>query len=333
MTNQLQRRSTAFVTAPIGFLAAAAFLVALAILIAGSHETDRLVVGQQRQTIERALRQRGRSLARELRLQTVWYEAFVKTLARDQIWIRAFYGEYLGDLLGYDGIYVLSSDDKIVFGFADGRDETRASFEQLAPEFEDLVAAIRKPGSASANYDIIATPIAFADGPFAEHRAVADVRNIMGTPATVVVSTIVPDRPVQEARGMRPFLLVTVSHLDAPSIAQLGDNFGVRGLRWIDGTPEPENATGDVTALDGSVVGTLAWRPDPPGREFVREVALSVGGALALLGTLALLLMQWGRKQARQLLQSEAEARQARSSAYRADELGHVGAHPTIAAE
>ncbi|HEX9880952.1 MAG TPA: hypothetical protein VGA65_00440 [Hyphomicrobium sp.] len=43
------------------------------------------------------------------------------TLVRDQMWMRAFFGEYLRDLLGYDRIYVLSGSDKLVFGLAQGR--------------------------------------------------------------------------------------------------------------------------------------------------------------------------------------------------------------------
>lgn len=332
MASPLQRRSTAFVTAPIASLAAAAFLVVLGSLIVAARETNSTALAQQRQTLEQALRQHGLALTRELRMQTVWNEAYERTREGNQAWIRAFYGNYLNELLGYDRIYVLSGDDQLVFGFAAGHDELGATFRRIAPAFEDLVTAVRNPGSAQASYDVVVTPVALGTRPFEEHRAVADVRNVQGTPATVVVSTIVPERPVHTLEA-RPYLLVAIDDLDAPFMGRLGAHFAFHDLRWIDGTPEPDTSTGEVKALDGSVVGTLAWRSDQPGLEFVRGMALGVGGALALLGTLALLLMRWGRKQARRLLQSEAEALQAGQTGADPAALLGVAAHRTVAAE
>jgi sensor domain CHASE-containing protein len=128
----LQKRSTAFVTAPIAALAAAAFAVVLVSLAIGARETDAFSLTRQRETLEHAIDQHGLSLARELRVQTVWREAYERTQALDTAWMRSFYGIYLSELLGYDRIYVLSGDDKPVYGFMSG-DESNARFPTSHP--------------------------------------------------------------------------------------------------------------------------------------------------------------------------------------------------------
>ena len=174
-------------------LAAAAFFVALASLVIGGRETNDIALGRQRDTISHALTQHCLALARELRVQTVWTEAFEKTQAHDQAWTHAFYGVFLSKLFGYDDIYVLSSDNAPVYGFVDGHDVAPAEYAQVSAKIEDLIAALRNPGNAP-NYDVVATDVSFGNGQSVEHLAVADIRRILKSPATVVVSTIVPDR-------------------------------------------------------------------------------------------------------------------------------------------
>ena len=314
MARRLQQRTTAFVTAPIVFLAIAALAVVLGSLIIGARETDKIALTQQRETIEHALDQHGNALARELRVQTVWNEAYEKAHARDRAWLQKFYGEYLSQLFGYDGIYVLSGNNEPVFGFADGHDEPPTAYLQIGPELKDLVGAVRTPHAVPANYDVITTTITLGNGETIKHRAIADVRNIRGTPATVVVSTIVPDHTSVTPVDSPPFLLVAIEDLDPSYTKNIGAGFGLADLKWIKGAPAANESTEVVQANDGTVVGTLAWQKDQPGWQFVRRVAVGLAVALVLLGVLAVILTRWGRQQARQLLQSEAEARHAAST-------------------
>lgn len=309
MTVAIPQHRTAFATAPIAFLAVAAFAVVLGSLIIGARETDSIALSRQRATIENALEQYSFSLARELRPQTVWNEAFQRTRDHDQTWMHALYGAYLSELLSYDRIYVLSGDDQPVYAFADGRDEKPGAFARVASELNDLVAAIRHPDATAARDDVTTTRIGLGNGEEVVHRAVADVRNVLGTPATVVVSTIVPDRPTPTPLDSPPFLLVAVKDLDRTFIERIGRSFDFGDLQWITGHPPMGTSTALVKARNGADVGTLAWRKDQPGWQFVRQVALGLAFALLLLAALAAVLMRWGRKQARQLLQSEEDAR------------------------
>ncbi|HUJ37466.1 MAG TPA: EAL domain-containing protein [Hyphomicrobium sp.] len=294
-------------------LAAAAFFVVLASLVIGGRETNDIALARQRETIGRALAQHGQALARELRVQTVWTEAFEKTRAHDQSWMHAFYGVFLSKLLDYDNIYVLSIDDAPVYAFVHGHDTSPAAYAAIAPKIKDLVGAVRKPGSAPG-YDVVNTDLALSDGQSVHHLAVADVRNVLNAPATVVVSTIVPDRPTPDALDAKPYLLVAVENLDAQLTKRLGAGFTFGDLHWITGNTgkvPPGYSSFKLTALDGASVGTLAWRNAQPGWQFVRHVAVGLTISLLLLAALAALLMRWGRQQARQLVESEAEAQHA----------------------
>ena len=300
------KRSTAFVTVPIVALAAASLGIVLASLFIGASETDTIALARQRETIEHAISQHGRSLARELRAQTIWGEAYEKTQAGDNTWMRAFYGEYLGRLLGYDRIYVLDANNTPVFGYSsDGKPDSSSA--DIA-ELDDLIRTARDPKSMS-EYNPIVTNIPMANGHIERHVAVVDARSFGGHPATVAVSTILPDRGYPKPPKDRPMLLVGVEYIDKDFTKQLGENFGFRDMKWVaHGTPAGD--TSDVIrARSGEPVGMLVWRKDRPGLEFIRHVAPGLGLSLVLVGLLTYLLITWGRRQAKRILDSEENAK------------------------
>lgn len=311
MARRSHQHTTAFVTAPIAFLATAAIAVVLGSLLFGAIETNNLALERQRETLEHALDQHGHATARELKAQTVWNSAYQRTLAGDRAWLHVYFGRYLGDLFGYDGIYVLSPSNRPIYGFADGQEVGPAKLEEIAPRIADLIATVRNPDSVSPAYDTITTPVPVGSGRTVYHRAVADTRRIGGLPATVVVSTIVPDH-LAGTQASPPYpLLVAVENIDAEFLEQLGRNFEFGDLQWLDGPPKPGQSTELVRGVDGSEVGTLAWRENQPGWQFVRNVAGGLALALALIAALTMLVMRWGRQQAHQIVASEAEARKA----------------------
>jgi sensor domain CHASE-containing protein len=232
--NQPQKKTTAFATIPIALLAAAAFLVVLGSIIIGGRETNDIALAHQRETISHVITQHGLSLARELRVQTVWREAYEKTEAHDLAWMHSFYGAFLSQSFGYDEIYVLSSDDAPVYAFVGDHDVPAAEYDQIEAKIKDLIAAVREPGSAP-KYDVVTTDIALGNGQSVQHRAVADVRDILKSPATIVVSTIVPDRSIADASVAAPYLLVAVENLDENLTKKLGANFAFQNLHWVSG--------------------------------------------------------------------------------------------------
>ncbi|MDP1639451.1 MAG: CHASE4 domain-containing protein, partial [Hyphomicrobium sp.] len=234
----MQKRTTAFVTLPIVALAAASCAVVIASLVIGARGADSIALTRQRETIEHALDQHGLALARELRVQTVWSEAYEKTRALDTAWMRSFYGIYLTQLLGYDRIYVLSADNAPVFGFVPGDQSMSSDFASIGAGLKDLLQAVRDPKSAPPAYNVVETDVPVGNGAVAQHRAVADARAVRERPATVVVSTILPDRGYGEAVTGKPMLLVAVEDIDKQFTKQLGRNFGFVNMGWTaQGTP------------------------------------------------------------------------------------------------
>jgi diguanylate cyclase (GGDEF)-like protein len=325
----LPKRTTAFVTFPIVALGAASILVVLISLLIGAREADDTALQRQRDTIEHAIDQHGLSLARELRVQTVWSEAFEQTRAKDTGWMRTFYGKYLSDLLGYDRIYVLAGNDAPVFGYV-AAGQADADYGAIGAGLTDLLQAVRHP-HLKPQYDVVVTDIQMPDGTVQHHVAVADVRSIDGKPETVIVSTIVPDAGQPIATPDPPMLLVAVEDIDKGFTKRLGENFGFRDLRWVaDRTPAGDSSEA-VKSDDGAPVGTLVWRKDQPGLQFIRHVAPGLGAALLLIGALSWFLVVWGKRKARQILQSEEHATTAARTDQLTDLPNRTGLHEEIA--
>ncbi|MEI9901268.1 MAG: CHASE4 domain-containing protein [Hyphomicrobium sp.] len=220
-------------------LGAATFGVVLASLAIGAHEVDRLALERQRATMEQAIDQHGLALARELRVQSVWNEGYLHVHANDVPWMHKYYGTYLNQLLGYDRIYIISGTNEPVYGFVAADPQGRHSFDEIAPGLKDLIGAARDHTAKLPDDNVLNTDIALGNGLVAHHRAVADVRSIEGRPATVVISTIVPDHSPPDTLEKVPYLLVAVEDLDKEFTSQLGTNFGFRGLQWITGEAPP----------------------------------------------------------------------------------------------
>lgn len=314
----MSHRSTAFVTFPIVALAVASLAVVMASLLIGAREADNIALLRQRETIQHAIRQHGHSLARELRPQTIWTDAFERTKARDTAWMQNFYGSYLGRLLGYDRLYVLDEKDAPIFGY-DPETQGSLNFADLGGQLDDLVRAARAP-QQMAEYNPIVTRITLGNGKSAEHVAVADTRNIDGRPSTVVVSTVMPDkgRVVEMQDGEPPVLLVAVENLDKIFTAELGKAFGYESMRWEGAsagvmpaaTLGAENTTSqDIFTREGATVGKLLWLNKRPSAEFIRRVIPGLLLALVMISLLTYLLISWGRRHAHTLLQSEEHAK------------------------
>lgn len=316
-------------TFPIVALGAASIVVVLISLLIGAREADGIALQRQRDTIEHAIDQHGLSLARELRVQTVWSEAFEQTRANDTGWMRTFYGKYLSDLLGYDRIYVLAGNDSPVFGYL-AASQADTDYGALAAGLRDLLQAVRHP-HLKPQYDAVVTDIQMPDGTEQHHVAVADTRSIEGKPATVIVSTIVPDAGQPIATPNPPMLLVAVEEIDKGFIKRLGESFGLSDLHWATSGAPAEDSSEAIKSDDGAPVGTLVWRKDQPGLQFIRHVAPGLSVALLLIGALSWFLVVWGKRKARQILLSEEHATTAARTDQLTDLPNRTGLHEELA--
>lgn len=288
----------AFVVLPIVLLVGAAVIALTASLFFSARESNLLALKKQRESLDHALEQHGYALGRELKVQTVWSEAYDRTVALDQAWMHSHFGTYLDKILGYCRVYVLSGHDEPVYAYENGFEAPAQSFEFLHHDIADLISAVRGDYKTLERYPVIQSRIRLANMETLEHRAISDVRLVDGRPAHVVVTTIVPDAERQGAAATRPFLMVATYPLDDAFLAKLGARSGFQNLRWSSGL-EKGRSSAVVRTLTGAPIGTASWTRDEPGFELIKSMTTGLAVAFMMLLLLATML---GR---RAILQSE----------------------------
>ncbi len=192
--DRLPKRTTAFVTLPIVALAAASLAVVLASLAIGAREVDSIALARQRETIEHALDQHGLFAgARAARADGV--ERVLREDARARYRLDAFVLRHLSQPAVRLRPHLRARRRRHA-GVRLRAEATPATrFRRAsAAVCTDLLVAVRNPAAMLPAYNVVTTDVPLAMGKIAHHRAVADVRAIDGRPATVVVSTIMPDR-------------------------------------------------------------------------------------------------------------------------------------------
>ncbi len=305
----LQRRNTSFLTLPIVVLVAAALVVVIASMAIGAREVDRIALDSQRSAILQAIHQDGLVHERELRLMTVWDDAYDAVLANDMAWMDKYLGRYLNQVLGYGRVYVLSGDGKLIYGSVGGQP---GSAEAALPHgVEELISAARASRPVLPEGQMVETPIALQDGTTVRHRSVVDVLSIDGRPASVIVSTIVPDYGSTRSATDKPPLLVTTNDLDRYDVRKIGADFGFQDLHWTKGKAPVGYDAEVVRSSSGLPVAALTWQQNRPGMEFLSRIAPGLLLALLPIAALTYLLVEWGSRQVKRLVESEAQATRA----------------------
>jgi len=293
----VREQTRAFVVLPIVLLVGAAILALVTALFFSARESNSLALAKQREFLGHAFEQHGYALARELKVQTVWTEAYERTKAFDHLWMHSFLGAYLDRLLGYGRLFVLSESDEPVYAYAHGTAAPVASFAPLSADLADLIAAVRGRNEKLLHYPVITSRIVLDDKTVVEHRAISDVRLIEGKPVQVVVTTIVPDAPNAQATTRPPFLMIAAAALDDALLATLGKRAGFEQLHWSTGSKRGM-AANTVRALNGSRVGEITWKKDEPGFTLLRSMAGGLAIAFVLLVAFATILVRRGMHQA-----------------------------------
>jgi methyl-accepting chemotaxis protein len=296
------------VPASIGALLFASIIVLALSLAWSGAQTDQIALNRQSEGLLRALRYKGLSLSRELKMQTVWGDAYRNTVIEpSRSWMRQFYGEYLKGLLGYDGVFVTMNSGTMLMEFP-----REGSFESIVrPAVADMIEAVRGSNSASGLVaQVQSTIIALGNNETAEHRTISDVRRLGDLPAIVVVETIVPDVLPGQALAP-PAILVAVFDIDASFLSEIGTVFDYKDLRLAAGEPGLV-----VRDLNQRLVAELSWSVRRPGLAIIGRMAWGLAFALVLLLSLGWTVLRLINRQTQTVLAAErrafeAEARRA----------------------
>ena len=222
-----------------------------------------------------------------------------------------FYGDYLDELFGYDRIYVLSGDDRPVYGFVDGRDErpeqlraSRAAFGRIWSPPCAIRSDAGRDTTSSPRPSRSATGKRWITGPSPTSATSAGRRRWSSCRRSCRIAT--PQRPSSRRRfcwsrskiSTRRFTEAARRRFRVPRPA-VGQ--GPRGAgcfhRGREGAQRSERRARSPGARISRAGNSCA------------RMALGLVIALLLLAALTAILMRWGRQQARKILSSEAEAK------------------------
>jgi signal transduction histidine kinase/DNA-binding response OmpR family regulator len=293
---QAQKFLEKSVEAPVFVCLGAAIVVVLGTFFAGLAYSRQNSRNEDIEAISGIFRLLGDARARELKMETVWSDAFTNSRSGNTEWMHTYFGEYLTHLLEYDEIYVLDEKNVPVYAYRDGQDALPNSFDPTRRSISDLISTLRvRKGRAVRDDHTTTSTFDLGDGQIAEHRTISDIRRIAGRPALVILETIVPDAAQAGPRPARPFVLVAVDYMTPDQIGKLARHFGFQALHWIeDGRTSSDQLA--INGMDGSRVGKLSWSKIDASAAFAQQLGIAIFVALALFTGIALLFIRRGRQ-------------------------------------
>jgi two-component system, sensor histidine kinase and response regulator len=280
---------------PVTMLTALTLLIVASSLYFNAREVDRRALQRQQLTIQNVVNQHSRSLTRELKLETIWGEAYQKTRERDHAWMDSSFGEFFTEILGYSAVYVLADDDTSIYAHENDAERDAKAFETLRPSIAHQISAVRST-STSTSLQVTETEVKLGDRTVI-HRGSADLTTFQDRPVVVTVTTIQPDDMPENGLLDKPYLLVAIQPIDETVTAQLGNTFGFEGLQWAKTKPNVNLATVEIKSSTGQPVGLLTWTRDRPGFDIAKVMAKGLGAAFTLLILLSALFVSRGRKE------------------------------------
>jgi signal transduction histidine kinase len=257
----------------LGLLFVGAIVVAGLILFAAQGQ-DRIAAEKSIALVQAMIATEERDLAGATESLASSAEAYRNlALQPDAGWAAAALGEPLRQTYGVTGAFVVDGGDKTVFAVIDGRP---AAADLLARSAGDLGRLIATARTTPAGEPAPASGLAMLDG---QPQLVA-ARAIMARPAAGS-----PAAPGPAS------VLVLTRRLDPIALRRMAHAYHLEDLVLSAGPPAADAARLPLSAVDGSPLGTLAWRPEKPGKMLFRDLLPPVGGAFLVIGLLSLVVL------------------------------------------
>ncbi|HET6469070.1 MAG TPA: diguanylate cyclase [Geminicoccaceae bacterium] len=270
---------------PVALLVLLAMTVALAVLGWTAGEQTRLAAARSQALARVALEMRGQELALLGEARGGWARAALgQPMRRPDD--DGDPGPMDGQRLRIDTAFVLDSAGRTTHATIGGRPSSEPAERHLAGGFDRLREAVRRQSGEA-------------------HRA--GLLRADGHPALVSLGPVRP--PPHSAAGGERVFLVLVSALDEEAVQDLGRRYLLPELRLL-GPDEAADrrASLSLRALDGSPLGSLAWRQPQPGLELLARLGPALTAALVGVLTLVTLVLGQSRRAAARLRKSEQRA-------------------------
>lgn len=308
IVSSARRSKSVLVLSLLGIFASVAILLLLG-LHASARKSDELSAERQRHEIHQAIGNSLNDLAQAQEGAAVWdmLATELGKSAPNWQWIDKDVGQWLQRLFKQDQVFILSSDDAIIYGSSGGQDVLESEHEAIEQDigrFVDLVRGRetrpgnpheRLPGQAPNSSGSLGTT------PSAIHAT--DLGAIQGRPAAISVMRIVPLAADAGASlpGREP-LLVSVRFLDGSFIQELERDNLIEQPHFHRSMMEHANEEGEyatsISSSEGTLLGYIMWRPDLPGSQLWASMLplliatlLGLGAVMGILAYFAYQLM------------------------------------------
>jgi diguanylate cyclase (GGDEF)-like protein len=190
----------------------------------------------------------------------------------------------------FDTFYLIDENGNEILGYRNGEAVTVAPVEAFGSSLASMIADLPKDGVTYA----VKTGL---------------VRGAWGL-AAIAVGPIVPVYADFQNPPQRSRYLVIGQAFDGPAVDRLSEDFVIDGLRLVAPTAS-EPLKVDLTDLNGTVIGALAWSPARLGSEAHARVSPTVLTMLLLVGMTMAFLIVFALRGWKEVQKRELQARQA----------------------
>jgi diguanylate cyclase (GGDEF)-like protein/PAS domain S-box-containing protein len=278
---------------PIAILVAVAMAVVVGFVWFSAKTQDRIALKQSIEsvdnTIERKVQQIG-LVAKDY----AWWNDTVKhmVLSLDLKWADLGIGFYVYENHGYEMSFVVDGQNRTIYASNQDQRADLDAFATLTHGLSKLVDAAR------------AAPLTKPEPAF----------GILTTSDGVVLVGACAITPEENSNLELPpgprSVLIYAKRVDQPFLDSVAETLRVEDLKLVQ-TAEaiPGTAILPLTALDGSNLGHLVWRPHQPGWEFLRSVTPSLAIAIAVISIFTFIVLRHARQATETIEASEARFR------------------------
>lgn len=232
----------------------------------------------ERLRIENALSQ---SVERTLEQQKTiaWWDDAVEHVSNkfDLAFADANFGYYFTETFGHDEVYILDDRDQPIYAFRDNERADPAAYQRRSDDLKDIVDVARGGRNTSATdrtaaFSAKQDRYKFLKGALQAAKWGAKITLIDNKPAIIASITIVPNVDLSLLRG-KPYLLVTVNHIDAEFIDAVGGSLLIPHLHFTSNDQSRGNVVSEPFETDdGQNGGYLTWTTSQPGQPLLRVI-------------------------------------------------------------
>lgn len=203
---------------------------------------------------------------------TVWDDAVERLYARklDRAWVYSTWGAVAQDDYGYDGVYVLDENFRVLEGYRNGQRQPDARLDMFGNGFASLIGLHTE---------------ALRTGT----KSIAGLTYMKDGVAIVGISLVRPTKGGLTGHGTTKRYLVMTRHMSVTMLKDLSATFRIDGIKL---TPTTTTTEPYLKLVDASnqEVGRLTWTLRQPGVEAVRAAGPHIQMIAWLIGGIVLLV-------------------------------------------